>query len=373
MIVLKEVSSKKDLGKFIKLPYKIHQDHKEWLPPLISDEWKVFDKNKNYSFEHCDTIMFLALRNDEIVGRIMGIINHAYNKGHNENNARFAFMECYDEQEVFDTLINGVADWAKSKKKDKLVGPLGFSDKDPQGFLIEGFDNHKAVMVTNCSFPFMKKHIERNAFTKKIDLVEYKATIPEQIPEFYVRIAERVKRHGFKLLEFKKSKHIRPFVKPSFDLLNEAYADIYGFAPLGEIEVKEFSERFLPLLNPNFIKLILDQNEEVVAFVVAMPDIFDGFKKANGKLLPFGFIHLLLAFKKATQLNLLLGGVKNNIRNSGLDALLAVGLFHSAKEAKLKTMDSHLIMEENVKMRAVMERLDSTIYRRYRIYEKSFN
>jgi len=373
MIVLKEVSNKKDLRKFIKLPYKIHKDHKEWLPPLIADEWKVFDKSKNHSFEHCDTIMFLALRNDEIVGRIMGIINHAYNKGQNENNARFAFMECYNDQEVFDALINRIIDWAKLKKKDKLVGPLGFSDKDPQGFLIEGFDDNKAVMVTNCSFSFMQKHIERNAFTKKIDLVEYQASIPEQIPEFYLRIAERVKRHGFRLLEFKKSKHIVPFVKPAFDLLNETYSDIYGFAPLGEIEVKEFSERFLPLLNPNFIKLILDKNDEVVAFVVAMPDIFDGFKKANGKLLPFGFIHLLLSFRKATQLNLLLGGVKNNIQNFGLDALLTVGMFNSAKEANLKILDSHLIMEKNVKMRAVMERLNSTIYRRYRIYEKSFN
>jgi hypothetical protein len=198
MIVLKEVSNKKDLRKFIKLPYKIHKDHKEWLPPLIADEWKVFDKSKNHSFEHCDTIMFLALRNEEIVGRIMGIINHAYNKGQNENNARFAFMECYNDQEVFDALINRIIDWAKLKKKDKLVGPLGFSDKDPQGFLIEGFDDNKAVMVTNCSFSFMQKHIERNAFTKKIDLVEYQASIPEQIPEFYLRIAERVKRHGFR-------------------------------------------------------------------------------------------------------------------------------------------------------------------------------
>ncbi len=373
MIILKEVSDKKDLRKFIKLPYKIHKNHKEWLPPLISDEWKVFDKNKNYSFEHCDTIMFLALKEEKIVGRIMGIINHVYNEGQNENNARFAFMECYDDQDVFDTLINGIINWAKLNKKDRLVGPLGFSDKDPQGFLIEGFEEPKSVMVTNCSFPYMKKHIERNAFTKKIDLVEYRTKIPDQIPEFYKKIAERVKHHGFRLLEFKKSKKIVPFVKPAFDLLNETYTDIYGFAPLGDVEVKEFSERFLPLLNPNFIKLILDKDDEIVAFIVAMPDIFDGFKKANGKLFPFGFIHLLLAFRKATRLNLLLGGVKNKIQNSGLDALLTVGMFNSAKKANLKTIDSHLIMEENTKMRAVMERMDSTIYKRYRIFEKKIN
>lgn len=371
MIKIFEVKTKKELKSFIHLPYKIHKNHKQWLPPLISDEWKVFDKNKNHSFGHCDTIMLLAEKNGVLVGRIMGIINHVYNEGNNENNARFSFMECYDDKDVFDGLINAIVDWAKENNKDSVVGPLGFSDKDPQGFLIEGFDDPMSVMVTNCSFPFMVSHVERHGFKKKLDLVEYRAEIPENVPEFYKKIADRVERNGFHLMEFKKSKHVRPYVKPVFDLINEAYSDIYGFAPLQEIESKEFSERFLPLLNPKFIKLVKDKNEKVVAFVVAMPDISDGFKKANGRLFPFGFIHLLLSFRKARQLNLLLGCVKDTIRNSGIDALMAVAMFNSAKEANLKILDSHLIMEENVKMRAVMERMDSTIYKRYRIFEKS--
>jgi len=371
MIKIFEVKTKKDLKSFIKLPYIIHKNHKQWLPPLISDEWKVFDKNKNHSFEHCDTIMFLAEKNGTLVGRIMGIINHVYNEGHNENNARFSFMECYDDKNVFDALLNAVIHWARENKKDNLVGPLGFSDKDPQGFLIEGFDDPMSVMVTNCSFPFMVKYVEENGFKKKLDLVQYRANMPDVVPEFYKKIAERVEKNGFTLMEFKKSKHVRPYVKPVFDLINEAYSDIYGFAPLQEIEAKEFSERFLPLLNPKFIKLVKDKNEKVVAFVVAMPDISDGFKKAKGKLFPLGFLHLLLSFRKATQLNLLLGCVKDTIRNSGIDALMAVSMFDSAKEANLKILDSHLIMEENVKMRAVMERLESTIYKRYRIFEKA--
>ncbi len=370
MLEIKEVENRQDLKKFIKLPYSIHKNHSQWLPPLLDDEWKVFDKKKNHSFEHCDTIMFLAEKDGKLVGRIMGIINHVYNKGQNENNARFSFMECIDDREVFDALIAAVEDWARDKKKDKLVGPLGFSDKDPQGFLIEGFDDPMSVMVTNCSFPFMKTYIEENGFSKKIDLVQYRAIIPENVPEFYKRIANRVSGRGFKLMEFKKTKHIRPYIKEAFDLLNEAYSDIYGFAPLQDPEVKEFSERFLPLLDANFIKLVANKEGKIVAFVVAMPDISDGFKKANGKLFPFGFIHLLLSFKKATQLNLLLGGVANNVRNSGLDALMAVAMFNSAKKAKLTIMDSHLVMEENEKMRAVMERVESEIYKRYRIYQK---
>jgi hypothetical protein len=370
MINLRKVVSKKDLKRFIHLPFKIHKNHKEWLPPLIADEWKVFDRNKNHSFSHCDTIMLLAEKNKKVVGRIMGIINYAYNNGRNEKNGRFCFLECYDDAEVYDAMIVAIEKWAAEKGMEKLVGPLGFSDKDPQGFLVEGFDDPMSVMVTNCSFPFMIDHTMRNGYVKKLDLFQYRSIIPDLIPEFYARIADRIKSRGFKILEFDKSKNVRPYVQPVFDLINETYVDIYGFAPLQEIESKEFSERFLPLLNPAYIKLVVDKDEKLVAFVIAMPDISEGFRKANGRLFPAGFIHILRSFKKATQLNLLLGCVKDNIRNSGIDALMAVSLFESAKKGNLKTLDSHLIMEDNLKMRALMERLDSVVYKKYRIFEK---
>lgn len=370
MITIREVVGKKDLRRFILLPFEIHKNHKEWLPPLISDEWKVFDKKKNHSFEHCDTLMLLAEKDHKVVGRIMGIINHDYNAGHQEKNVRFCFAECYDDGEVYDALMESLVKWGREKGMEKIIGPLGFSDKDPQGYLIEGFDDPISVMVTNCSFPYMVKHTERLGFTKKLDLFQYRGDIPEEIPEFYNKVAERVLARGFKLLEFNKSKNVRPYVKPVFDLINATYVDIYGFAPLREIESKEFSERFLPLLNPEYIKVVADKNDQIVAFVVAMPDISSGFRKAKGKLFPFGFIHLLRSFKHAHQLNLLLGCVDDKMRNSGIDALMAVSLFNSAKKGKLSVLDSHLIMEENTKMRALMERLDYQVYKKYRIFER---
>ncbi len=370
MIKLREVKNKKDLKSFIHLPFSVHKDHKEWLPPLIADEWKVFDKTKNHSFEHCDTILLLAEENQKVVGRIMGIINHKYNKGNNENNVRFCFAECYEDAQVYNTLIQSVEDWGKKKGMDNMVGPIGFSDKDPQGYLIEGFDDPMSVMVTNSSFKYMVDFTQQNGFKKKLDLFQYRTTIPKEIPTFYKLVAERLLKKGFKLIEFKKTKEVRPYVKPVFDLINDSYKDIYGFAPLLERESKEFSERFLPLLKPEYIKAVLDQEDNLVAFVIAMPDISEGFRKANGKLFPFGFIHLLRSFKTATQLNLLLGSVKESFRNSGIDALLAVGLFESAKKGNLEILDSHVIMEENTKMRALMERLDATVYKKYRIFEK---
>ena len=371
MIQIKEVLTKKELKAFIMLPFSIHKNHKEWLPPLISDEWKVFDKKKNHSFEHCDTIMCLAKKNGKTVGRIMGIINHNYNKGKSEKNVRFCFLECYDDIEVYDLLIHKIEVWGTEKGMKKIVGPIGFSDKDPQGFLIDGFNDPMTVMVTNCSFQYYSKHIERNNFKKKLDLFQYRTALSEETYKIYEKIADRVLQRGFKIIEFKKSKQVRPYVKGVFKLINETYNDIYGFEPLDDIEAKEFSERFLPLLNSEYIKVVTDKNDKLVAFVVAMPDISEGFRKANGKLFPFGFIHLLRSFKKANQLNLLLGCVKENIRNTGINALMATSLFKSAHKGNLTTLDSHLIMEDNLKMRAVMERLNGTIYKKYRIYEKN--
>lgn len=373
MIKLKEVQSKKELKQFIMLPYTIHKNHKQWLPPLISDEWKIFDKTKNHSFKHCDTILYLALKNNTIVGRIMGIINHNYNKGNNEKNVRFYALECYNEAAIFDTLINAVEKWGKQKKMHSLIGPLGFSDKDPQGLLIEGFKDEMTVMVTNHSFKYMIDHTERNGFTKKLDIFQYRATIPKVTPKIYTLIAERAKRNGYKVLNFKKTKEVKPYVKEVFDLINKTYKDIYGFAALDEIEIEEFSNRFLPLLKPQYIKVVVDTNKKVVAFVIAMPDISEGFKKAKGKLFPFGFIHILRAFKKTNQLNLLLGCVDENIRSSGLVALMHISLFNAARKNKLTVLDSHLILEENTKMRAVIERMEHKIYKKYRIFEKKIN
>jgi len=370
MIHLKEVIHYKDLKTFIKLPYKIHKNHAEWLPPLLTDEYKVFDKKKNHSFKHCDTIMFLAYKNGAVVGRVMGIINHNYNAGHNEKNVRFCYLECYDDMAVFDKLIKAIEIWGKEKNMDTIVGPLGFSDKDPQGFLLEGFDDPMTVMVTSCSFEYMIGHTQRNAYKKKLDLFQYRIQLEEKTPEIYVKIAKRVQQRGFEVLEFTKSSEIKPYVKTVFELINQTYTDIYGFAPLDDTEAKEFSARFLPMLNPNYIKLVKDKEGTVVAFVVAMPNITEGFRKANGRLLPFGFYHLLKALKSATQLDMLLGCVQQDYRNSGLDALMTVALFDSARKGKLTVMDSHLTMEDNVKMRAAYERMNHKIYKKYRIFEK---
>lgn len=370
MLKIRTVTNKKDLRRFIRLPFVIHKNHPEWVPPLLSDEWTLFDKRKNHSFEYCDTIMLLAEKNGRVIGRIMGIINHLYNQANEEKAGRFCFMECFDDAEVFDALLHAVESWAVEKGMSKMVGPLGFSDKDPQGFLIEGFEDPVTVMITNCSLPYMRTHLERNGYLKKIDLFQYRLEIPESIPEVYLKITERVRSRGFEIIPFRKTRQVKPYIQPVFDLINETYGDIYGFVPLTKRESREFADRFLPLLDVQYIKLIKDQNDDLVGFVVAMPDIGPGLRKAKGRIFPLGFIHLLRSMKKSTQMNLLLGCVKNSTQNSGLDAYLAVELFESAKKNNLKVIDSHLVMEKNVKMRATFERLGGTCYKKYRIFQR---
>ena len=369
MIKIIEVKSKADLKKFIYLPEKIHKNHKNWLYPLYSDDWILFDPLKNKAFNYCDTVLALALKDGKEIGRIMGIINHQYNKKNNENFGRFCFLETWNDQEVFHELISFVEKWAKNKGMERLIGPFGFSDEDPQGFLVEGFDQ-PTVMITNCSFPYMVQLIKKEGYAKKMDFVQYKINTPSEVPALYERVAQRPVKNGFKLIEFSKRRQLKPFIRPVLGLTNKTYTEIFGYLPFSEEEMDDFAKRYLPILDPKFIKVIVDENSEVVAYVIGMPNISEGIQRAKGQLYPFGFIHILRAMKKTNQLDLLLGAVKDDLRNIGLDTMLAKAMLKSANERGLDIIDSHVIMETNTKMRAEVEKLDGKVYKRYRIFQK---
>ena len=371
-VTIQPVTTKKALKAFIKLPSKIHQKHNNWVPPIYMDERVFFNSGKNEAFQYCDTILLLAFRGKDIVGRIMGIINHKYNEPHGLKEARFAFFECYDEAEAANRLIAAVEDWAKANHMDSLVGPLGFSDKDPQGFLVEGFDE-PITIACNCNFPYMVKHLTRLNFNKKTDLVVYKLEIPPEIPEFYQRIYERAlqKHKNLRVVHFTSRRQMKKYVRPVLELVNETFKDIYAFNPLSEKEMDEFANRYIFLLDPRFLKVVENEMGEVVAFILGMADISSGIQKCKGYLLPFGIIQLFRAKRNTDQLNLLLGGIKETYRNNGMDSLLGVSLLKSAWEKGMKTIDSHLELESNTKMRAEMEKMGGCVYKRYRIFQKS--
>ena len=361
----------KDLKIFIFLPEKIHAGHANWVHPLTTDDWKYFDRKKNKAFGYCDTILLLAWKDGRPVGRAMGIINHRYNEHRNEKTARFGYLETYEDKEVFRAILHRIEDWARAKGMTKIVGPYGFSDQDPEGYLIEGFD-HRATIATYYNFEWMPRWLEEEGYTKDNDWFVYKLVVPKKMPEFYQRIYERAMNRGiYEIVEFKTRKEIKPWIRRVLGLMNETYmtGNIYGFAPLEEQEMDDLAKRFLPIIDPRFVKVVA-KDGEVLAFVIAMPDMTEGIVKARGRLFPFGFIHVLRAAKKTKQLDLLLGAVKEPYRGQGLDALMGTKVLQSASEAGMDMIDTHHEMEVNIKVRGVMERLGGTIYKKFRAFQK---
>lgn len=371
-IEIKEVTSKKLLREFIHLPAKIHQNHPNWVPPIYMDEWTYFDPKKNKSFAHCTSILYVAIKNGEVVGRIMGLISHEYNDKKGIKDVRFSNLETWDDNEVFTALVEALSEWARKNGMNRMVGPLGFSDKDPQGWLIEGYDK-PIVIASNCNFPYMNKLAEGLSFTKEIDLVVYQIPVPGEIPEFYKSIYKRFtsRETQIKFLEFTSRVQVKPYIHKVLTLVNLTFQDIYGFVPFTIKEMDDFANRYLYLINPRFIKIVVDEKDEVLAFIIAMSDISAGIQKSKGYLFPTGFYHILTAGRKSSQLNLLLGGIDPRYQGRGIDVMMGMKLLESAKKAGKKVMDSHLELETNHKVRAEMEKMGGKVYKVYRIYQKN--
>ncbi|MEA3461925.1 MAG: hypothetical protein U9R49_08605, partial [Bacteroidota bacterium] len=325
-------------------------------------------------YEYSDVILLLAFKGKKLVGRVMGVINYKYNDLHKQKNARFNYLETWDDLEVIRKLLLHVEDWARFKGMKKLVGPLAFSDKDPQGFLIEGF-NEPISIATHCNYEYVVDHLSALGFKKDIDLVAYKIKIPELTPDLYIKVAERAYRNnpGIQLLEFTRRKDLRPWIRPIFTLINNTFTDIYGFMPFTLEEMDDFANRYLLIMDPRLIKVVVNEKGEPVAFVIGMPDISKGIKKSRGYLIPIGILQILIAGRRTRQLNLLLGAVHPDYQNRGLDTIMGSAMLDSARKQNMEYIDSHLEMESNSKVRAEMEYMGGKVYKTYRVFGKSIS
>ena len=369
-LVIKEVVSRRDRRDFIYLPDKVHKNEPDWLPPIYMDEWELYDKKKNKSYKYADAILLLAYRDRKPVGRIMGLVNNRYNTINHENDGRFCFMECYNDTEVFHALLSKVEAWVKEKGMKRIVGPLGFSDKDPQGFQIEGFEYPQFMTSANNS-AYMPLLLEAEGYEKKIDCVDYLGKLPEKLPLIYEKVISRIEKSTeYKIVEFHSKKELKPYIIGVLELMNQTFAEIYGFVPLNDKEKTDFAARYLPILDPNFIKVVQTTAGDLVGFAVGMPDLSKGLKAANGKILPFGIFKILKESKRSKKLLMMLGGVKKEYRGKGLDVLMGVKIMKSAIDHKMELLDSHLVLETNTKMRAEYERVGCQVVKKFRIYQK---
>jgi hypothetical protein len=369
-MTLKIVDSKSLLKEFILLPEKIYKGDARWVPPMYVDERIFHDPKQNKALQYSDVIRVLVYEDNKPVGRIMGIINRKYNQEHNEKTARFFALDCINDQQVAHVLIECIEQWSREKGTLKLIGPYGFSDKDPQGLQIEGFE-WLPVIATPTNPVYLQQLVENEGYGKELDCVSYQMPIPEKLSPVYQKIFDRINSNeNIKLLEFTSKRQLKPYIIPVFRLVNETYAPLFGFVPMTEEEMKKFAGQYLPVLEPELVKVVVNASNELIAFVVSMPDMSMGIQKAKGRLFPFGFIHVLRSMKKTKQLNLLLGAVKSEYRGKGINVLMGKSLIDSANNRGLTIMDSHLILENNLVMRAECEKLGGVIRKRYRVYQK---
>ena len=368
-IVLREVTNKRDFNAFIYLPEKIHKGHSSWLPPIYSDEKKYFDPKKNPSFRPCDYRMMLAVKDGRPVGRILGIINRAHNEKHHLKNVRFGFLECHNDQEAAHALIADIEQWGKSRGMDNCVGPFGFSDRDIQGLLIEGFE-YEPVVDSACNFEYMPELVTREGYVKDIDCVIYRCPVDTKLPEIFDRMYQRVlAKKAFTFLEFTKRKDLKPYILPVMHLINTTFSELYGFLPMDDVEMNDLAHRYMPLLDPRFVKLVLKEGD-VVAFMIAMPNMYKGLQKAKGRLFPCGVFHILKAMREAESVNTMLGAVHPDCQKQGLDLFLGIATIESAKKAGMKSVDTHVVMEENNDMMGEFKRYGAFLIKRFRIYKK---
>jgi GNAT superfamily N-acetyltransferase len=367
---ISEVKNRRELRESIYLPARINRTNPLWIPPIYMDDWKFFDAKKNRAFGYADTVLTLARRDGRAVGRIMGIVNRRCNELRQERTARFGFLECYEEQDAFSALLTFVEKWARGLGMKKLVGPMGFTDQDPQGFLYEGF-GYEPTLASFHNFPYMVRFMEAAGYTKEVDYVDYIIKLQDKLPDFYEKISARVARQTeFKLVEFTKTKELKPYIHRIFGLMNITYQNIYGYVPMTDAEMDALAKQYLPVLDPRFLKMVL-KGEDVVGFIVGIPSMNAGLRRCKGHLFPFGILQIMAAMKKSKQLELLLGAIREDCRGRGLDVLLGAAMMQSAIAAKFATMDSHHELEDNLKMRAEMERAGGQVVKRFRIYQKA--
>lgn len=368
-IDIREVVSGTARNDFIRLEWRLNASRPLWVPPLLSDQRRFLDP-RHPARAYCDATFALAYRDGEPVGRIAGFVNRRYNEKIGARTARFGLLECVDDEAVAAALLGYAEAWALGRGMDRIVGPMGYTDQDAEGLLIDGFQ-YPPTIATYFNPEYYARLIEGRGYAKEVDYVVYRLDIPPELPALYRRILERRGSRGsFRLVEFTNKRQLKPYIEPILHLMGTAYDGIYGFVPPTPDERRELARQYLPLLDPRFVKAV-EKEGEVVGFIIGMPNLAPGLRAANGRLFPYGFIPVLRAMRRSRQLDLLLGGVRADCRGRGVDVLLGAAMIREAQRGGFTLMDSHHELEENRAMRAEFDRMGGVVYKRYRVYGKA--
>ena len=376
-IIIKKVADKKDLKAFIRFNYELYKNNPYAVPDLYDDMLNTFSPKKNAAFEFCESDYFLAYQDGKLVGRVAAIINHRANETWNKKEVRFGWIDFIDNPEVSKALLQEVERWGKSKGMTEIVGPLGFADMDAEGMLIEGFDQ-LSTMATIYNYPYYPQHMERLGYEKAADWVEFKLTVPDRLPDKFVRIAEIImQKYNLKIKKLKNRKEIEQYGygQKIFDLINEAYAPLYGYSKMTQGQIDQYVKMYLPMLDLRMVTLVEDAEKNLVAVGISMASMSEALQKAKGKLLPFGWFHLLKALfvKHSKTLDLLLVAVKPEYQSKGVNALLFYDLVPIYQKMGFKYGESNPELEENKKVQAQWSAFESELHKRRRAFRKTID
>ena len=369
-ITIREVQTGAQLNAFIRFPYTLYKGDPYYVPPLRFDEKATLQKDKNPAFDYCEARYWLAYKGKRVVGRIAAILNKAYIEKWGNAYMRFGWIDFEDDELIAKSLIAEVENWAKEKNMKAVHGPMGFTDLDHEGMLVQGFDQ-LGTLAAIYNYPYYPKHIENLGYQKDADWVEYKIKLPDAVPEKLAKMAGIVERRlDLHLIKAKKAKEILPYAKDIFELINEAYSDLYGVVPLTEKQIAYYTKQYFSFIRTDFVPLVVNRDGKLVAFGITMPSLSIALQKAKGSLLPFGVVHILKALKKNKLADLYLVAIRKEYQGKGVNALLMYELTKSYLKNGIEYAESNPELELNKKVQSIWQHYDAVQHKRRRCYIK---
>ncbi len=373
-IQISEITSRGDLRDFINYPFSLYRDNPYWVPSLFEDDLNTLDPRRNPAFDHSKASYWMAYQNGHAVGRIAGIINDLHAQKWNQPYARFGWIDFVDDPAVSGALLNTLETWARNNGMSAVHGPLGFTDMDHEGMLVEGFDR-LGTMATIYNHPYYPRHLELHGYAKDIDWVEYEINVPGQSPEKVAQLAETVlRRYDLHLLPARTRKDLLPYAHQLFDVLNEAYGHLYGVVPLTERQVDVYVKQYFDFIRPEMAPMVLDSNDRVIAFGIAMPSLSKALQRSQGRLFPFGFVHLLSALNfwngYERRADLYLVAIRHEYQGKGINAVLMNQMIIAFNKLGIRCVESNPELENNDAVQAQWKHFERRQHKRRRCYIK---
>ncbi len=372
-VEIKTVTTKRDFKIFARFANKLYKGNKYYVPSMPFDDLNTFDKNKNGAFEFSEAEFYLAYKDGKPAGRVAAILNHNANEAWKVKQVRFGWIDFIDDIEVSEALLNAVIQFGKARGMTQIVGPLGFTDFDPEGMLVEGFDR-LSTMALIYNHPYYPEHLKKLGYVKETGWLEYRITLPEQLPDRLVQLAELVKeRYNLKIVKKTKSQiRKEKYGQKLFQLINDTYCVLYGYSLLSPKQIDQYVDLYLSLVDMKMLTFVEDQNGDLIAAGISIPSLSLALQKCNGEIFPFGWWHLLKAmfWKKPDTLDLLLIGVRPDYQNRGVNSLVCVDLFYNYRKLGFKYAESNANLETNVKIQAMWEPFEKEQHKRRWVFGK---